>query len=317
MKDISVVVPVYNEEQSIESVVEELIEALGAQGWAYEVIIVDDGSVDKTWDRVQGLCKKHKELGAIRFSRNYGQTGALSAGFSRAVGKIIVTMDGDGQNDPRDIVKMIAKMKDGYDLVNGWRRERKDDYFRRVVPSRMANWLISLFTGLWLKDYGCGLKCYQAELVKRIRLYGEMHRMIPALAYWAGARVAEIPVNHRERRGGNSKYDMSRIFSVLFDLLTVKFFMGYFTRPLHFFGSAGLLLFLLSLVAFLVMVVMKVFYYVDMTGNPFLVLGTLLMIIGMQLVGLGLLGEVSIRIYYEVQDKPTYFIKEELGGRDV
>ncbi len=310
---VSIVIPVYNEQDTIKELIEETIEVLKEEGIDFELLIVDDGSTDKTWEVIKDLAREHSEIKGIRLGRNFGQTSALSAGFSQSQGKIIITMDGDGQNDPQDIPRLIEKINQGYDLVNGWRRARKDPLFSRKIPSRVANYLIGKFTGLALKDFGCGLKAYRSELVKKLNLYGEMHRLVPALAYWSGARIIELEVNHRPRRAGYSKYNFNRIFRVIFDLITVKFFAGYFTRPLHFFGLPGMVLIILSLASFLAMILMKIFQGVDMTGNPLLILGTLLMIVGIQLIAMGLLGEISIRIYFESQNKPTYVIREEIG----
>jgi len=310
---VSIVIPVYNEQDTIKELIEETIEVLREEGIDFELLIVDDGSTDKTWEVIKDLAREHSEIKGIRLGRNFGQTSALSAGFSQSQGKIIITMDGDGQNDPQDIPRLIEKINQGYDLVNGWRRARKDPLFSRKIPSRVANYLIGKFTGLALKDFGCGLKAYRSELVKKLNLYGEMHRLVPALAYWSGARIIELEVNHRPRRAGYSKYNFNRIFRVIFDLITVKFFAGYFTRPLHFFGLPGMVLIILSLASFLAMILMKIFQGVDMTGNPLLILGTLLMIVGIQLIAMGLLGEISIRIYFESQNKPTYVIREEIG----
>ena len=310
---ISVVIPVFNEEGSIGILFDELEKALSSLNSTYEVIVVDDGSNDQSWQIIKAGSLKYPRIKAIRLGRNFGQTAALSAGISRAQGEIVLTIDGDGQNDPADIPKLIRKLEQGFDLVSGWRKNRKDPYISRQIPSRMANWLIGLITGIKLKDFGCTLKAYRAQLIKGIRLYGEMHRMIPALAFWSGANITELEVNHRPRQSGESKYNISRIFAVFFDLLTIKFFIGYFTRPLHFFGLAGLILMILSLVSFSATLIMKIMEQMNITRNPLLTLGTLLMIIGMQLIALGLLGEISVRIYYESQNKPIYMIKEELG----
>jgi len=310
---ISVVIPVFNEAGSIGSLIDELVKVLDGLKAGYEIIVVDDGSTDQSWSVITDCRSRYKALKAVRLGRNFGQTAALSAGIRRAQEEIVITIDGDGQNDPADIPKLLEKLEQGYDLVSGWRKSRKDPFFSRQLPSLLANWFIRLITGVQVKDFGCTLKAYRAELIKKIHLYGEMHRMIPALAYWAGARIAELEVNHRPRKAGNSKYDLSRFFSVFFDLITIKFFVGYFSRPLHFFGLAGFAVFCISLVSFLATILMKVYKQVDMTGNPLLILGVLLMIISTQAVALGLLGEINIRIYYEAQDKPIYVVKEELG----
>lgn len=310
---ISVVIPVFNEEGSIGPLLDELENALQGLGSSYEIIAVDDGSLDKSWEIIKARSLKYPALKAVKLGRNFGQTAALSAGISRAAGEIVVTIDGDGQNDPADIPRMIARLEQGNDLVSGWRKNRKDPYLSRQVPSRMANWLIGLITGIKLNDFGCTLKAYRAQTIKGIRLYGEMHRMIPALAHWSGANIVEMEVNHRPRQSGESKYNLNRFFAVFFDLITIKFFIGYFTRPLHFFGLVGFLLMVLSWLSFAATVIMKITENMDITGNPFLILGTLLMIISIQLIALGLLGEISVRIYYESQNKPIYTVKEELG----
>ncbi len=312
-KKISVVIPVYNEESALAPLFEELTGVLRRAGLDFEVLVVDDGSADQSWEMIKQAQARYPEFRGIKLGRNFGQTSALSAGISAARGELIVTLDGDGQNDPADIPGMLEIMGQGYDLVSGWRKDRKDRYLSRILPSRIANWMIGFFTGLRLKDFGCTLKVYRSEIIKDIRLYGEMHRMIPALAFWGGARIKEIAVNHRARGSGKSKYNLFRIFNVIFDLVTLKFFVGYFRRPLHFFGLAGVLLSLIGAVFYLVMILMKVLQQVDMTGNPFLILGTLLTILGMQSVALGLLGEIGIRTYYESQDKPTYVIREKIG----
>jgi len=310
---LSVVIPALNEAESIGTLIDELAEVMERIGSGYEVIVVDDGSTDQSWSVLKACQSRYPWLKAIKFGRNFGQTAALSAGISRASGEVIITIDGDGQNDPGDIPRLLARLEEGYDLVSGWRKARTDPFFSRRVPSLVANRLIRLITGVKVKDFGCTLKAYRAELIKKIHLYGEMHRMIPALAYWAGARIAELEVSHRPRRAGISKYDLSRFFSVFFDLITIKFFVGYFSRPLHFFGLAGFIIFGLSLVSFAAVALMKIYEKIDMTGNPLLILGVLLMIISSQAVALGLLGEINIRIYYEAQNKPIYVVKEELG----
>jgi glycosyltransferase involved in cell wall biosynthesis len=312
-KQISVVIPVLNEAGSLGFLLDELARVLASLGRTNEIIVVDDGSDDQSWQVIKDFQAGHPELKAIRLGRNFGQTAALSAGISRAEGGIIITMDGDGQNDPADIPRLLAKLEEGHDIVSGWRKERKDPFLSRQVPSRAANWLIRSLTGVKLKDFGCTLKAYRAESIKSIQLYGEMHRMIPALAYWSGAKITELEVSHRARSAGQSKYNLSRFFAVFFDLITIKFFIGYFTRPLHFFGLMGFLMFFLSILSFVAAILLKFIDHMNMTRNPLLILGTLLMIISAQLFAIGLLGEISIRIYYETQHKPIYMIKEEIG----
>lgn len=256
------------------------------------------------------ISKGDAKVRVIGFKRNFGQTAAIAAGFDYAKGEILITMDGDLQNDPQDIPQLLKKIETGYDIVSGWRKKRKDSLLTRRVPSKIANWIISTLTGVRLKDYGCTLKAYRREIVKHINLYGEMHRFIPALASWAGAQVAEIEVNHRPRKHGSSKYGISRSLKVLLDLITVKFLVTFSTRPIHVFGFLGMMGILAGLVSGVILIAMKIFHRVDMTGNPFLYLAVLLEILGIQFVVLGLLGELIIRSYYETQKKTTYVIKE-------
>jgi glycosyltransferase involved in cell wall biosynthesis len=310
---LSIVIPVFNEQDTLPGLLKELGEVLNGMKCQYEILIIDDGSGDKTWQVIADAQKANPRIKGIKLSRNFGQTAALSAGFAKASGDIIVTIDGDGQNNPADIPKLIEKLDEGYDLVSGWRKDRKDPYFNRVLPSRIANIMIRFLTGVKVNDFGCTLKAYRAELVKHIKLYGEMHRMIPALAYWAGAKIGDLEVDHRPRKYGRSNYSWGRVCAVFFDLITMKFFAGYFTRPLYVFGLAGLAMLMLGFVAFAALVVMKVYHNIDITGNPFLMLGALAQIIGVQLIALGLLGEINIRVYYETQNKTTYIVKEEIG----
>lgn len=311
---LSVVVPCYNEEQNVGEVYRRLKSALdGGEGvGSYELVFVDDGSSDGTYPALRKLRDNDRErVKVIRLRRNFGQTAALRAGFDKARGELIVTLDGDLQNDPGDIPGLLKKMGEGYDLVSGWRRKRADPLFSRRIPSFLANRLISLLTGVRLHDFGCTLKAYRREIVKQIDLYGEMHRLIPVLASWMGARIAEVEVSHQRRLWGRSNYSLSRILTVLLDLITLKFFLSYSTRPIHIFGFWGVICLGLSLIAGAVLIFMKLYQGVDMTGNPFLFLTIMLVIVGIQFIVLGLLGEVGVRTYYESQKKPIYLVEEE------
>ena len=307
---LSVVVPVYNEQESIQNVYASIAATLAQIGRPAEIIFVDDGSTDDTSAILIALAERDVAVRVIRFRRNFGQTAALRAGFDYARGEVIVSMDGDGQNDPSDIPRLLEKLEEGYDVVNGWRKNRKDFLVRRRIPSWLGNKLISALTQVKLHDFGCTLKAYRREILEEISLYGEMHRMIPVLAHIMGASLAEVEVAHHPRAAGRSKYSLDRAVSVVLDLITLKFLLGYFTRPLHLFGVVGLASILLSIGAFAALVFMKIHDNVDMTGNPFLILGTLGVIVGTQLVMFGLLTEVAIRTYFESQNKPIYVIKE-------
>ena len=308
--DISVVIPVYNEEASLNPLYERLKKTLQEINRSYEIIFIDDGSKDQSWRVLKHLKEKDENIKLIRFTRNFGQTAAISAGFEYAKGDIIVGMDADLQNDPGDIPHFLAKIEEGYDLVSGWRRHRQDTLLTRKLPSWIANWLISKITGVKLHDYGCSLKAYRSWVVKNIHLYGEMHRFIPALAKWCGASITEIEVRHHPRRFGQTKYGLSRTLKVILDLITVKFLLSYSTKPLHFFGIPGILS---SLVGFFIcsyLSLLKFFYHVQLSQRPLLLLGILLIFIGIQFISLGLLGELAIRIYHETQRKSIYVIKE-------
>lgn len=308
--DISVVVPVFNEEPNIKPLCEGLRKVLEGLSKAYEILFIDDGSSDNSFQVLKELHEKHPNIRLIQFRRNFGQTAALAAGFGYARGDVIITMDGDLQTDPRDIPLLLNKMAEGYDLVSGWRKRRKDPFLTRRLPSYFANWFISWFTGVKLHDYGCTLKAYRQEVVKNLHLYGEMHRFIPALASWGGVSIAEIPVRHYPRKYGRSKYGLSRVITVLLDLFTVKFLLSFSTRPIQVFGLWGILSLFLGGVSGLAVVLMKVIRKIDMTGNPLLYLTILLFVVGIQFIMMGLLGEIQVRTYYESQKKPTYVVKK-------
>ncbi len=317
---VSVLVPVYNEEESLRPLHAELLDALsGLGGRGGEIILVDDGSEDESFAICRELHEAHPEsTRVIRFRRNYGQTAALAAGFAVARGDVMVPMDADLQNDPADIHALLAKLDEGYDVVSGWRKARQDRLLSRRFPSIVANRLISWSTSVKLHDYGCTLKAYRREIAEHLQLYGEMHRFLPALAHWAGARVTEIPINHRPRKFGTSKYGISRTLRVILDLLTVKFLLSYSTKPMQVFGRFGIYSLLGGFAAGTLSVVLKVLPpHQDMTGTPWLYLAILLMLGGLQLIGMGLLGEINVRTYYESQGKPTYTVRETLGFHQV
>jgi glycosyltransferase involved in cell wall biosynthesis len=308
--DISVIIPVYNEEKNISPLHSEIKEVMTSLGNTYEIIFINDGSHDHTLDELKRVKKDNAEVIIIDFTRNFGQTPAIMAGFEHASGDIIITMDGDLQNDPHDIPALIKRLESGYDLVSGWRKNRKDDLFLRVIPSRVANKLISKWLGVPLHDYGCTLKAYKRNVIKDIRLYGEMHRFIPAIASWKGAKITELEVNHRPRKHGKTKYGLDRTVKVLLDLLLIAFLSEYSTNPVRFFGGMGLISSGLGLLTLLGVICMKVAGHVDMTGNPLLIMSMLFLLVGVQLISMGFLGEINIRTYYESQNKKTYYIKE-------
>lgn len=312
--NLSIVVPVFNEEESLEPLLREIREALDPLGKSYEVIVVDDGSSDGTFELLSRLHKTEPWIKALRFKRNFGQTAAVAAGLAHAQGEIIVAMDGDGQNDPKDIPALLRKIDEGFDLVSGWRSPRQDPFWNRQLPSLMANGLISWMTQVKIHDYGCTLKAIRREVAKELKLYGEMHRFIPAIAYERGARIAEIKVHHRPRRWGKSKYGIARTFRVILDLLTVKFLLSYATRPLHVFGLIGLMSGGAGFLIGVFLTMQKILYQYEIGGRPLLLLAVLLMLIGFQFITMGLLGEMLARTYHESQNKPIYVIKEVLNG---
>ena len=311
--DLTVVVPLYKEEENIDFAVAELLEVLDAMPQSAEVILVDDGSPDATGAMAMAWHERDPRVRVIQFRRNFGQTAAISAGFRHARGQVVVLMDGDQQNDPHDLPRLLAKMDEGYDVVSGWRKDRKDKLLLRKIPSRMANRLISRITGTELHDYGCTLKAYHTDVVQHLHLYGELHRFIPALAGLAGARVAEIPVNHRPRTRGSSKYGISRTVRVLLDLLTVKFLLKYLARPMQFFGLLGLMSFVLGFCSLAGLLIEKAVAGVGLAERPLLILSVLLVILGVQFLSMGLLGELLTRIYHEVGQRPPYVIRRTAG----
>ena len=315
--DLSVVVPLYNEEESLPYLVEQLTDALRPSGERFELVLVNDGSSDRTAEVLEQLSHEVPELVAVLLRKNYGQTAAMAAGFDVAQGDVIVSLDGDLQNDPADIPMLLAKLREGYDLVSGWRHQRQDAALQRKLPSRIANRLIGRVTGVKLHDYGCSLKAYRREVLSDMRLYGELHRFLPALAFIEGARITEVKVNHRARQYGSSKYGIDRTFRVLMDLLTVWFMKRFLTRPMYVFGFGGLIAMLGSLLASTYLLAVKLMGG-DIGNRPLLTLAVVLGLAGIQLFCFGLLGELLIRTYHESQGRPIYRIRETLrGGRTV
>jgi len=306
--DLSIIVPVYNEEENIEPMHREITEVMKTQSAGYELVFVNDGSVDSTAQKLKEIQKNDHNVVVINFRRNFGQTAALSAGFDHARGDVIVTLDGDMQNDPHDIPLLLEKIKE-YDIVSGWRKNRQDKALSRKLPSMIANRLISAVTGVRLRDYGCTLKAYRREVVKTIKLYGEMHRFIPAIASMMGVSYCEVPTHHRARKFGKTKYGISRTIRVILDLITVKFLLSYQTRPIQMFGPIGLASGFLGFVICLYLTFLKLGGQ-SIGQRPLLLLGVLMIIVSLFFIILGLLGEILIRLYYEVQNKPIYYIRE-------
>jgi glycosyltransferase involved in cell wall biosynthesis len=309
---LSVVIPVFNEEQNVRPLHEALTAALG--GRTYELVFVDDGSTDgspRELARLAGEDTAHTRVVELR--RNFGQTAAIAAGIDHACGDVIVMIDADLQNDPADIPMMLDKIDEGYDVVSGWRRRRKDLFLTRTLPSRMANGLISWVTGVPLHDYGCTLKAYRREVLQGFRLYGEMHRFIPAYAGWVGARIVEVPVNHRPRLHGKPKYGLERTFKVVLDLLTVKFLISYANKPIYLFGGTGVVLIVPSALVLLFLLVRRVLFSVSVLGSPLFQTSTMLLILGFQAILMGLIAELLVRTYHESQAKPTYSVRRVLN----
>lgn len=310
---LSILIPVYNEEGNLSLLYEKLMTALKKAGRPYEVIFVDDGSSDGTMEILLDLREKNPNVKIVSFSRNFGQTAALSAGIDVSKGDILIPMDGDLQTDPEDILPLLQKIEEGFDVVSGWRRERKDPFLTRRLPSTLANKIISWIGGVHLHDYGCTLKAYRRDILKNIRLYGEMHRFIPIYAEWIGARVSEIPVRHFQRGSGSSKYGMSRVFKVILDLMVVKFLVSYSQKPIYVFGGMGLLMILGAFLAGLYAIYLKYFEGTSFILTPLPLLCVFLLLSGLLSILMGFLAEILTRTYYESQGKPTYQIKEMIG----
>ena len=306
---VSVVVPVLNEKGNLERLHQELLAALDSLALPFEILYIDDGSLDGSQELLRAVAGSDPRVTLLEFTRNFGQTAAMSAGFDHSRGKIIIPIDADLQNDPADIARILEKLDEGYDVVSCWRRDRKDSW-SRVLPSRIANRIISLIGGMRLHDYGCTLKGYRSHILRRIKLYGEMHRFIPIFAHWAGARVAEIPVHHRERKAGRSKYSLIRTFKVPLDLITIKFLDSYSTKPMYLFGGLGLVSFALGFCLSLATLYQKFFYMVKAHRNPLLLLSVFFFLVGLQFILFGLIAELIARTYHESQGKPTYTLRE-------
>ena len=308
--ELSVVVPIYNEVESIPSLIKAIATSLSATDLTYELICVDDGSRDGSSELLKQQAQARTDLRVVLLRRNYGQTAAMAAGFNYARGQVIVTLDGDLQNDPADIPLLLAKLQEGYDMVSGWRKNRQDAAVTRLLPSKIANWLIGKITGVKLHDYGCSLKAYRQELVADMNLYGELHRFLPALAYIEGARITEMPVRHHARRYGTSKYGLGRTFRVLMDLLTIWFMKKFLTRPMHVFGLLGLISMFLGTLLGSYLTFLKIGLGEEIGNRPLLILAVVLLLTGVQLFSFGLLAELLMRTYHESQGRPIYRVRE-------
>ena len=314
--EISVFLPVYNEEPNLRPLHAKLDAALKSLGRSAEIVYVDDGSNDGSLSILREIAAMDSRVRVVALRRNYGQTAAMAAGIDAARGKVLIPMDADLQNDPADIQRLLDKLDEGYDVVSGWRKNRKDKMVTRKIPSMMANRLISWIGGVPLHDYGCSLKAYRRESLQDVRLYGEMHRFIPIYASWAGARVTEIPVEHHARTMGKSKYGLSRTLKVVFDLMTIKFMASYQTKPIYVFGSFGMLAFAISLLGGLYAVFLKVIHKADFVQTPLPVLSIVMFAVGVQFLLMGLLAEMLVRTYHESQAKAIYAVRERLGFKD-
>jgi len=314
--EVSIFLPVYNEEPNLLPLHAKLNEALKKLGRSAEIIYVDDGSTDANLRILREISNLDPRVRVVALRRNYGQTAAMAAGIDAAKGKVLIPMDADLQNDPADITRLLQKLDEGYDVVSGWRKNRKDKMVTRKIPSMIANRLISWIGGVPLHDYGCSLKAYRRESLQDVRLYGEMHRFIPIYAAWAGARVTEIPVEHHARTMGKSKYGLSRTLKVVFDLMTIKFMASYQTKPIYVFGSFGMLAFAISILGGLYAVFLKIFHRADFVQTPLPILCIVMFAVGVQFLLMGLLAEMLVRTYHESQAKSIYAVRERLGFND-
>lgn len=312
-QSLSVIIPVYNEEESLPSFAEELIAAVSKIPMPSEIIFVDDGSSDQSQAVIRKIAATDSRVKGVFLGRNAGQTSALSAGIQKSSGTLIACLDADGQNDPKDIERLISKLNEGYDVVSGWRKNRKDPWLNRRLPSQIANALISRVTGVYLHDYGCSLKIYKSEYLKPIRLYGEMHRFVPAFAGFLGAKITELEVNHRPRIKGKSKYGISRTLKVILDLLTVKFMDSYMGKPIYLFGGGGIIMMLLGALAAAITLYKKFALGIFVKDQPLFQVAIFFSLIGFQLLLLGLLAEILVRTYFDIKDKNSYFIRETVG----
>lgn len=310
---LSVLIPLFNEEESVGLLCDRVLQSCRSLNISFEVLLVDDGSKDRTFTLLEPIAAKNKEIKVIRFRKNYGQTAAISAGIDAASGEIVVMMDGDLQNDPDDIGMLLAKINEGYDLVSGWRKNRQDAYFSRILPSKMANAVISYVTKVKLNDYGCTLKAYRREILKDFKLYGEMHRFLPFYASLAGARICEVPVKHHARQFGVSKYGLSRTFKVLLDLVTVRYLGKYAQKPIYAFGGMGIFCILVGIALALFTLYLRLADGIYVHRNPLILLASILFVSGIQFFVMGLLAEIILRTYHESQDKPIYSVKTALN----
>ena len=307
---ISIVIPIYNEEANIAKLAESILKALS--GIEYEVLFINDGSTDNSEKEIQAISKSNAHIKLINLRRNYGQTAAMQAGFDHSKGNIVIPMDGDLQNDPKDIPMLIEKIHEGYDVVSGWRKIRSDKKFTRIIPSKIANMLISKISGIHLHDYGCTLKAYRKDILNDIKLYGEMHRFIPIYASWEGAKVTEVAVHHHPRTAGKTKYGLSRIPRVILDLLVIRFFDKSLDRPIHLFGQFGLLMFLIAFLLFLLAIFLKIFMNISFILTPLPLLVVFFSMSGLLCIFIGLVAEIQSRIYFEARDRPLYLVRKNL-----
>lgn len=310
---LSVVLPVYNEEESLALQHKAVTDAVKKLNKTYEIIFVDDGSVDSSYEILKNIAAKDKNIKIVRFRRNFGQTAAMAAGIDHSRGDVIVFMDSDLQNEPGDIGKLLEKIEEGYDVVSGWRANRQDKLISRKIPSKIANWLIAKVTGVALHDLGCSLKAYRGEVIRQVNLYGEMHRFIPVHASWIGARITEVPVGHHARQFGKSKYGIKRTFKVILDLITVKFMGSYSTKPIYIFGGTGVVVLILGFISGIAVIAMKFLVHLNMIRNPLLLLTVMLIIIGILFIQMGIIAEIMIRVYHESQKKPPYMVKDTIN----
>lgn len=310
---LSVLIPIYNEEENVADMAAEVNAALATVGKSWEVILVDDGSRDRSFEKIKEAIGKYPGFKALRLATNFGQTAALAAGIRHAKGEVVACLDADLQNDPKDLPALLKKLDEGYDVVSGWRKDRQDPWLTRRLPSEVANGIISYVTGVALHDYGCTLKVYRSLFIKELRLYGEMHRFIPAFAGFLGAKITELPVNHRPRTRGVSKYGLTRILKVVLDLITVKFMDEYLTKPIYLFGGGGIVLGGLGAGLAAYTLYKKLFLGVFVKDQPLFQVSIFFALVGFQLIFLGLLAEILIRVYYDIKDKPPYFIRERVG----
>ena len=307
---ISIVIPIYNEEANIAKLAESILKALS--GIEYEVLFINDGSTDNSEKEIQAISKSNAHIKLINLRRNYGQTAAMQAGFDHSKGNIVIPMDGDLQNDPKDIPMLIEKINEGYDVVSGWRKIRSDKKFTRIIPSKIANMLISKISGIHLHDYGCTLKAYRKDILNDIKLYGEMHRFIPIYASWEGAKVTEVAVHHHPRTAGKTKYGLSRIPRVILDLLVIRFFDKSLDRPIHLFGQFGLLMFLIAFLLFLLAIFLKIFMNISFILTPLPLLVVFFSMSGLLCIFIGLVAEIQSRIYFEARNRPLYLVRKNL-----